>query len=264
MAINRIPKNYYSDTNIRRDKINEIIDEVNDIASIPSPSAADAGKVVKVSGEGSYELAQDAGAKELIVTLSSDFTADKTYNEILAALNNGDIVKLVTWSEMNYIFSGTFADRICFACIDGHYNTGITDVNTIAVDDTNTWEMYLDTIEHLPTVTSADAGKVLGVADNGAWELDSKQVVIAINVPPEGNATFIDKTIDEIISLFNKGIPMIFKHNANIYRLRSINTTNKTLELVNFTVTSIVIYFQSISFNSQGIGTIQNVSVRVS
>ena len=61
MAINKIPKNYYSDTNIRRDKINEIIDEVNDIASIPSPSAADAGKVVKVSDEGEYELADDAG-----------------------------------------------------------------------------------------------------------------------------------------------------------------------------------------------------------
>lgn len=61
MAINKIPKNYYSDTNIRRDKINEIIDEVNDIASIPSPSAADAGKVVKVSEEGEYELADDTG-----------------------------------------------------------------------------------------------------------------------------------------------------------------------------------------------------------
>lgn len=59
MAINKIPKNYYSDTNIRRDKINEIIDEVNDIASIPSPSAADVGKVIKVNDSGNYGLSED-------------------------------------------------------------------------------------------------------------------------------------------------------------------------------------------------------------
>ena len=173
MAINKIPKNYYSDTNIRRDKINEIIDEVNDIASIPSPSAADTGKVVKVSGEGSYELAQDAGAKELIVTLSNNFTADKTYAEILTALNSGDIVKVIDWTGRNYIYSGMTSGRICFAYLNGYPTTNETDVYTLAVDDTNSWNVYLDTIEHLPNVSSADAGKVLTVSNNGAWESDN-------------------------------------------------------------------------------------------
>lgn len=177
MAINKIPKNYYSDTNIRRDKINEIIDEVNDIASIPSPSAADAGKVVKVSGEGSYELAQDAGAKELIVTLSSNFTADKTYTEILTALNSGDIVKVIDWTGRNYVYTGMTSGRVCFAYLNGNVNTQVTDVYTAAVDDTNTWELFLDDITDLPDYSSADAGKVLTVDNAGALEF--------ANVPSE-------------------------------------------------------------------------------
>ena len=147
-----------------------------------------------------------AGAKELIITLSSNFTADKTYSEILAALNNNDIIKLVDWIGRNYIYSGMTSGRICFAYLNGHVSNNITDVFTIAVDDTNTWEMYLDTIEHLPTVTSADAGKVLTVNNQGAWSAD--------NVPTE-LPSYSSADAGKILTVNSSGVIVWADLNAN-------------------------------------------------
>lgn len=153
------PKNFYSNLDRRKQGLPEV----------PEASAADAGKIVKVGSSGDYELGQDAGAKVLAITLTSDFNANKTYTEILASLNNGDIVKLTDWTGRNYIYSGMTSGRICFAYLNGYPNTNESDVYTMAVDDTNTWNMFLDTITHLPNVSSSDAGKVLTVDNNGAW-----------------------------------------------------------------------------------------------
>lgn len=162
------PKNFYSNLDRRKQGLPEV----------PEASAADAGKVIKVGSGGDYELDSDAGSIVMIVTLTSNYTADKTYNEILAALNNGDIVKLVDWTGRNYIYSGMTSGRICFAYLNGYYNTNESDVFTVAVDDTNTWEMFLDTITHLPDVTSADVGKVLTVDSNNDVVWERRNVII--------------------------------------------------------------------------------------
>lgn len=168
---------YYTDTDYRRDGMNEAYSKIDSMPSIPTPTAEDVGKVVKATENGDYTLAQDAGAKELVVTIANDFTADKTYTEILTALNNGDIVKVIDWIGRNYFYSGMTSTRISFAYIEGHVLSSVTDVFTLAVDNTNSWELYLDDITHLPTVTSADTGKVLTVDSDGAWGAD--------NVPSE-------------------------------------------------------------------------------
>ena len=250
MAINKIPKNYYSDTNIRRDKINEIIDEVNDIASIPSPAAADAGKVIKVSGEGSYELAQDAGAKELTVTLSSNFTADKTYTEILTALNSGDIVKVIDWTGRNYIYSGMTSGRICFAYLNGNPTTQVTDVYTAAVDDTNTWELFLDDITDLPDYSSADAGKVLTVDNAGTLgfaNVPNKIHYVTISIA--GTAVFLPSGITNsiIISWLESGDVVILKDiNRKVYVIQgwgipNIDAAKYTFDCLEFTDTAITV-----------------------
>ena len=64
MSISKIPRNYYSDTDHRRDKTNEIIGVVNDLSDLPvlpTPGEGDIGKIPKVNSEGGYTLASDAG-----------------------------------------------------------------------------------------------------------------------------------------------------------------------------------------------------------
>lgn len=62
MAISKIPRNYYNDTDHRRDKTSEVIDAVNDLLDnpvLPTPGTGDLGKVPKVNSEGGYTLADD-------------------------------------------------------------------------------------------------------------------------------------------------------------------------------------------------------------
>lgn len=86
MAINKIPKNYYSDTNIRRDKINELIDVVNDIPAIPTPAAGDAGKFLGVDNSGAWEL----NNVPFIATISQNHVAD--ISKVVDIINNGGYV----------------------------------------------------------------------------------------------------------------------------------------------------------------------------
>lgn len=172
MAINKVPNNYYNDTNIRRDKINTIIDHVNELDThpvVPTPAAGDVGKVVKVGSDG-YELASDAGAKLVTATVTADgqsnLSCDKTYAELSASIANGDIVEL-SYLGQTFVFSGIDPTGIHFVLAkndtNGHnvitaWTISSTDVISFNIEGINT---------ELPAYSSADNGKFLGVDAQG-------------------------------------------------------------------------------------------------
>lgn len=222
MAINKIPKNYYSDTNIRRDKINEIIDEVNDIASIPSPSAEDAGKIVKVSEEGEYELADDAGT-----VLPTPAVADA--GKVVKVSDEGSYE--LADDEGTVLPTPTAADA----------------GKVLGVDSNGAWE--LDNIpSELPTVTSADSGKVLTVDSQGVWTVDNIQGNKKIySLIPSSTDNFYD---------FPSGIT-----GADIYdeflsgkdiELRIIHNTFGTVIVKPATYINNAIFFSALFYDSNG------------
>ena len=175
MAINKVPNNYYNDTNIRRDKINTIIDHVNELDThpvVPTPAAGDVGKVVKVGSDG-YELASDAGAKLVVATVTADgqgnLSCDKTYAELSASIANGDLVEL-SYNNQTFVFSGIDFPGIHFVLAKNDSN-GHNVITAWTISSANVITFLIEEMNsELPSYSSADSGKVLSVDNNGILE----------------------------------------------------------------------------------------------
>ena len=81
--IKRGARAYYADTDYRRDGMNEAYSKIDSMPSIPTPTAEDVGKVVKVGGTGAYEL----GSVEALPAVTS---ADS--GKVLTVNENGEWV----------------------------------------------------------------------------------------------------------------------------------------------------------------------------
>lgn len=254
-------RSYYGDTSYRRDGIDGLVGEVNNLPTIPTPTEEDNGKVIKVDSEGEYILGSDESLPEVssadngkvlmvvdgvwspelriddIETISamkitmsnggSNSTClppltffDPVTGETAALVVNTDYTmtcpaSLVTGNmsltgapdianadtpvtfdvefinEVNikkycYIklsnavaFQYSLAKNIKIE-ISADNATYITVYDESTLDwssGTKTFDIYGNPVSPLPIPTAADAGKVLTVDNNGAWELD--------NVPSE-------------------------------------------------------------------------------
>lgn len=253
MAINKVPNNYYNDTNIRRDKINTIIDHVNELDThpvVPTPAAGDVGKVVKVGSDG-YELASDAGAKLVVATVTTDgqgnLSCDKTYAELSASIANGDIVEL-SYLYQTFVFSGIDLAGIYFGMARNDSN-GHNVITAWTISSSNVITFNIEGINtELPTVTSADAGKVLGVDNNGAWGLKDDINVFTYTTDSTG---IILPNIADIVSLINNGkCPIIKSHSEygdSYYHI--VRCTPDDLIGVRFQFATNFITFSSITFD---------------
>ena len=137
---------------------------------LPSVTAADAGKVLTVDDNGGW--AAESNLFVVTVTLNQSYlnVADKTYNEILAAIGSGKTV-VCDRNDVRHSFSGiSSSGTIIFAVERSSQNwrIEIASTNSVTVND----GIYL------PAITSADAGKVLTANDSGVWGASERQIPV--------------------------------------------------------------------------------------
>ncbi len=97
------------------------------------------------------------------------------------------------------------------------------------------FNIYGDPVSTLPVPTVADAGKVLTVDNNGAWELDNvptnSSVVYNITYS-QGNAVLSDgKTKQNVWNDYQNGKEILIKDSEKIYRCCGIYTWNNAQQL---------------------------------
>lgn len=153
------------------------------IGDMPTPDVqTDVGKVPTVNSSGGYSLqtpsGEGSGVLNIGVTRSGSegafvYTADKTADEIMAHREN----LVVTYGPLQFTYDGYISSGI----VGGYFYFSIRELENNA-ERSSSFVIYADTLNDtveitytsglelkgLPTVTSADNGKVLGVV-NGAW-----------------------------------------------------------------------------------------------
>lgn len=106
------------------------------------------------------------GTEVFLVTITSNagvMTADKTYSEIVAAVQAGKIV--IAYDGLLYLQLASFVTSYSTAWFSAVYDTALW---YYAVDDNGGVTQDIVDTESLPSVTSSDNGKLLQVV-NGAW-----------------------------------------------------------------------------------------------
>ena len=116
-------------------------------------------KSFNFGGNDRYIIPQDFIINVTVNSEGSGYTADKTYTEILEAYNMGHTL-YVDYSTM----------RLALANVsNGLFNFIQNSVEKIAMASISESDIGVGILyyEHVPNTTSADAGKVLMVGDNG-------------------------------------------------------------------------------------------------
>ena len=219
----KAPKNYYNVVDQKKlgldqiDKNAAAIAELQDLPVLPTPAAGDTGKVVKV-GEDGYELASDAGAKLVTATVTADgqgnLSCDKTYAELSASIANGDVVEL-SYNNQTFVFSGIDYPGIHFVLAKNDSN-GHNVITAWTISSANVITFNIEGMNsELPTVTSADAGKVLGVDDSGNWTLTKDTIIIdAVLDENSAKVTFTD-TVGNIYNMIKSHLnAIVYAHDA--------------------------------------------------
>lgn len=155
---------------------------------LPVVSIADTGKVLKVNSSGVWgadALPAPAPIAPLVVAItydsqSDEYTADKSHADIKSAISSGREVFAI-YDNRQYAYTGTSTpsdfERISFTVILANSDAQLlAKTFTISEDERIVYSQH-SLKEELPTVTSADAGKVLTVSEYGTWiPFDAPQV----------------------------------------------------------------------------------------
>ena len=111
-------------------------------------------------------------------------------------------------------------------------------------------------LPEVPQATAADAGKVLGVDNNGAWELTSDIVTISYNATAGGPVMSDD--IETVINTINKGRMVDFVYGSNHYTVSQITSSDMKMVSLSVTIGSNFkrLFVDQIIFNrSTGVGS---------
>jgi len=189
------------------------------------------------------------GGNLLVCTFSKsgiNIVCDKTINEIVTAGGAGKEVIAVIPQTVhgnagfldvygrlsNYTVN---SKRATFQAISYRPDDGVTptEQNLITIDGgtfltVDVWELHSQSIlPELPTVTSVDNGKVLGVV-NGDWAAtEGKGLFVATLTYNIGLSGYIsDKTGEEIVAAYNAGYTAVAQSGHLIYPLVRIDAGN--------------------------------------
>ena len=171
---------------------------------LPPVTSKDAGKVLSVNSNGEWDA--ESNLFVVTVTLSPSYSnvADKTYNEILAALGVGKTVVCDRTNE-RYSFSGiNSGGTIVFSLENNGQNQRIT------ITSTNSVSVAYD--KYIPAATAIDAGKVLTVNNSGLWAAQDNRFVVTLTLTSASGGV-ADKTNAEIAEAFESGKSVWFTGN---------------------------------------------------
>ena len=168
-------------------------------SSLPSVTSADNGKVLTVE-DGAWA----ADSNQFIVTKGSGNTADKTLDEVKAAVAAGKTVLLkYTNSRDVAIYAGEYYGVLYFV--------------TAQSDATYNYMFYMDGGKSLkevqwpklPRPSASDNGSEL-IVKNGAWEKQQKKLVVTLTPTSPDFSGTMDKTPQEITAAYGAGQEIVF------------------------------------------------------
>ena len=174
--------------------------------AIPAVSAVDNGKVLTVENG-----AWAAGERDFVVTITyanSKYSADKTYAEILAAIQAGyNVIASYAdeWYQLTYARDNESVGSICFSCIYQSYNT----VPTISISRANIVTKKSEK-NFLPLASSSDNGSEL-IVKNGSWTKQKKKFIVTITPTALDYSGTMDKTVAEITAAYEAGMEIVFR-----------------------------------------------------
>ena len=172
--------------------------------SLPEVTSADEGKVLAVNSNGEWDA--ESNLFVVTVTLNQSYTnvADKTYNEILAAVDAGKEV-VCDRSGARFSYSGYSNGTISFT------QDGTSQSTIIRITSANIVSVGFDYF--LPQVSQTDAGKVLAVNNSGVWGAQNpigKPFVVTLTPTAADYSGTMDKTVAEINEAYEAGQQIVF------------------------------------------------------
>lgn len=345
---------YYADTDYRRDGTIEAYNKIDGMPAIPTPTAEDVGKVVKVNDSGDYGLSDDlhtpvvanpdietterlekltVGTTTYLVNevlpiteikaikiigksmqgtdanivLRKPIKLSNQYSGNIYSYQTGDTVSCnietatglqnlidnggnaecyIPAANLPIIIDIAFANTvniddynvISIGC-GAYQNASFKDVEVqISVDGTNfvsvlenpdigyTYEDYrevgkmYEVVPEIPTPTAADAGKVLTVDSNGAWELDKVNNTVTFQYDATASGYVLSENIETVINRINNGHMITFVDSSLNNRFIVASITNSELKIVHTHIdisgSTRSVYVQQVIFNrSTGIGS---------
>lgn len=168
-------------------------------SSLPAVTSADNGKVLGV-----VDGAWAADSNLFLVTLSgSPITSDKTYAEIVAAVDAGRTV-IAEQGGILFQFAGYTTSAVEFVKFTASGST----VMKRAIKSNGSVDSYSNAT--VPTPNAADNGSEL-IVKNGAWAKQQKKFVVTLTPTSPDYSGTMDKTVAEINAAYEAGQEIWFK-----------------------------------------------------
>ena len=262
------PKNFYSNLDRRKQGLE------NGIPDIPTPSAEDIGKVIKVGSDG-YELAADESlpvvtsddngvllqvqdgvwkpvsvAGRRLLSFGSNKYASTTYDIGVRFVKSSDgIVCSLFGVAISFSALSTYIRNVCLPCqvVDGN-----------------------DTYYGVFSETSGSTYRLVCVKDDNFYKIDVTNSTITITplsniryfeITATGSSVSLPSgvTFADVYALLQAGVDVKFTSGARIYSITSVESTNIRAHWISdLDLTSIEVYVINIA--SDGTGTVASAT----
>ena len=174
-------------------------------SSLPAVTSSDNGKVLAVK-DGAW--AADSNLLLVTITYANfNYSSDKTYEEIFAAIEAGRTVVAKYTKEYYFVIyadSSNTLGKIEF----GRINSDGSFISYVKVDKYNNVTKFNKSCL-LPTVSSSNNGSEL-IVKNGSWAAQQKKFIVTLTPTSPDFSGTMDKTPAEITAAYGAGQEIVF------------------------------------------------------